>query len=198
MCAKRDTRSRSLLPSVAQKAQKQPGAGSLERRSTDLANRGQIDEEKIFCDRDFRGLRATFAALGSASAADLPMPAPVYKAPPPPPVYNWTGCYIAGGGGYGMWTQDSFVTVGGTPVTASQTNGGKGWFGMGQAGCDYEFTLPLFSGWSPRLCDWRLRRLGRRQNQGARQVFQGRSGRKRTRARGLPVAASATSSLRVS
>ena len=44
---------------------------------------------------------------GAAMAADLPMPAPapVYKAPPPP-VYNWTGCYIGGGGGYGMWGQD--------------------------------------------------------------------------------------------
>jgi outer membrane immunogenic protein len=105
---------------------------------------------KILATATFAAL-ATLAALGSASAADLPMPAPVYKAPPPPPVYNWTGCYVAGGGGYGMWTQDSFVTVGGTPVTASQSNGGKGWFGMGQAGCDYEFTLPLFSGWSPRL-----------------------------------------------
>ena len=94
----------------------------------------------------------TLGALGSANAADLPMPAPVYKAPPPPPVYNWTGCYIAGGGGYGMWTEDSFVrNAAGTPISGSLTNGGKGWFGMGQAGCDYEFTLPLFSGWSPRL-----------------------------------------------
>jgi outer membrane immunogenic protein len=107
---------------------------------------------KIFAAAAFATL-ATIAALGSASAADLPMPAPVYKAPPPPPVYNWTGCYIAGGGGYGMWTQDSFVrrTATGTPISGSLTDGGKGWFGMGQAGCDYEFTLPLFSGWSPRL-----------------------------------------------
>ena len=40
----------------------------------------------------------TLAALGSAGAADLPMPAPAYKALPPPlPVYNWTGCYVGGG-----------------------------------------------------------------------------------------------------
>jgi outer membrane immunogenic protein len=95
----------------------------------------------------------TLAALGSASAADLPAPAPnYYKAPPPPPVYNWTGCYIAGGGGYGMWTQDSFTqSPGGTAITSNTTNGGKGWFGMGQGGCDYEFSMPLFSGWSPHL-----------------------------------------------
>src|SRR5271168_4156308 len=85
---------------------------------------------------------ATFAALGTASAADLPLPAPVYKAPPPP-VYNWTGCYVGGGGGYGMWSQNSFVTFGGVPVTASQSNSGSGWFGQGQVGCDYQFNLPL-------------------------------------------------------
>jgi outer membrane immunogenic protein len=71
--------------------------------------------------------------------------APVYKAPPPPaPVYNWTGCYVGGGGGYAFWQQDSFLTIGGTPITASQTNGGKGWFGQGQVGCDYQFTAPYF------------------------------------------------------
>jgi outer membrane immunogenic protein len=87
----------------------------------------------------------TLAALGSAGAADLPPP--VYKAaalPPPPPVYNWTGCYVGGGGGYAFWQQDSFVTFNGTPITASQSNGGKGWFGQGQVGCDYQFTAPYF------------------------------------------------------
>ena len=41
---------------------------------------------------------------GSAAAADLRRPAPV-KAPAPVPVaaYNWTGCYVGAGGGYGMW-----------------------------------------------------------------------------------------------
>ena len=91
----------------------------------------------------------TLAAIGFANAADLPMPAPVYNAPPPPPVYNWTGCYIAGGGGYGWWTQDSqaVVTATGAPVFAQVTNGGKGWFGQGQGGCDYQFNMPLGS-WS--------------------------------------------------
>ena len=72
------------------------------------------------------------------------MPAPAYRVPPPIPVYNWTGCYVGGGGGYGMWTQNSFVTFNGTPVTASQSNGGNGWFGQGQVGCDYQFTAPYF------------------------------------------------------
>jgi hypothetical protein len=38
----------------------------------------------------------------------------------------------------------TFVTIGSAPVTASQSNGGKGWFGQGQVGCDYQFTAPLF------------------------------------------------------
>jgi outer membrane immunogenic protein len=83
----------------------------------------------------------TIAALGSASAADLGV-APLYTAPP---VYNWTGCYVGGGGGYAFWQQDSFLTTAnGAPLTASQSNGGRGWFGQGQVGCDYQFTAPLF------------------------------------------------------
>jgi outer membrane immunogenic protein len=85
----------------------------------------------------------TLSAFGSAKAADLPTPAPVYKAPPPAS-YNWTGCYVGGGGGFGMWTQTSFVTAGGAALTATQSNGGQGWFGQGQAGCDYQFTTPVF------------------------------------------------------
>jgi outer membrane immunogenic protein len=97
----------------------------------------------------FRSLTAaalvTLAALGSASAADMSMPPPVYKALPPPlPVYSWTGCYVGGGGGYAFWNQQSFLTSNGTAVTASQTNGGSGWFGQGQVGCDYQFTAPYF------------------------------------------------------
>jgi outer membrane immunogenic protein len=88
---------------------------------------------------------ATVAAYGVANAADLPMPAPVYKAPPPP-VYTWTGCYVGGGAGYGWWNQNSFVQDAITgPVTASTTNGGRGWFGQGQAGCDYQLNPVLFN-----------------------------------------------------
>ena len=79
-------------------------------------------------------------ASGSASAADLARP--VYKAPPPPPppAYSWTGCYVDGGGGYGMWNQDSFTetTAGLVPLSVSTTFGGRGWFGQVGAGCDYQ------------------------------------------------------------
>lgn len=76
---------------------------------------------------------------GSASAADLRRPAPV-RAPAPAPVvaYNWTGCYIGGGGGYGMWNQEAHVLIGGVATGLSNDNGGRGWFGTVQVGCDYQ------------------------------------------------------------
>jgi outer membrane immunogenic protein len=83
---------------------------------------------------------------GSAFAAD--MAAPVYKAPPPPaPVYNWTGCYLEGGGGYGLWNQDthSETTAGLVPIGVQVTNGGRGWLGRVGAGCDYQ-VAPIFRG----------------------------------------------------
>jgi outer membrane immunogenic protein len=88
---------------------------------------------------------ATIAALGTANAADMSMPAPAYGAPPSSGAYSWTGCYIGGGGGYGWWTQSSFVQIDGVAETAVNTNGGSGWFGQGQGGCDYQFTTPIFN-----------------------------------------------------
>jgi outer membrane immunogenic protein len=78
----------------------------------------------------------------SAMAADMPVKAPILKAPPM--VYNWTGCYIDAGGGYGMWNQDHNITaaVTGGPPNSFQsidvTNGGRGWLGRFGAGCDYQ------------------------------------------------------------
>ncbi|MCC6889809.1 MAG: porin family protein [Hyphomicrobiales bacterium] len=77
---------------------------------------------------------------GSAAAADLRRPAPV-KAPAPPPVvvaYNWTGCYLGAGGGYGMFNQETQYIGSGTAYGLSHTNGGRGWFGTVQVGCDYQ------------------------------------------------------------
>ena len=43
-----------------------------------------------------------------------------------------------------MWTQDSFKqSPVGAPLSESVTNGGKG--------CDYQFSLPLFSFWRPNV-----------------------------------------------
>jgi outer membrane immunogenic protein len=75
---------------------------------------------------------------GSAAAADM-RPAP-YKAPAPAPVatYNWTGCYVGAGGGYGMWNQETQFIAGGVPFGIANDNGGRGWFGTVQVGCDYQ------------------------------------------------------------
>ncbi len=79
-------------------------------------------------------------ACGSAMAADM---APAYKAPPPPapaPVYNWTGFYLGGALGYGLWDADTTLTTG--AFTSGVTNnGGRGWLGQAIAGYDYQFAV---------------------------------------------------------
>jgi outer membrane immunogenic protein len=97
-------------------------------------------------------LSAVAAFTGSAIAADLPA-RPYVKAAPVAyvPAPSWTGCYVAGGGGYGMWNQENTTyersnTEGVSnlsgireQVSGTQTNGGRGWFGTVQGGCDYQF-----------------------------------------------------------
>ena len=39
-----------------------------------------------------------------AHAADIARPA--LKAPPPAPIYSWTGCYVGIGGGYGLYNEE--------------------------------------------------------------------------------------------
>ena len=89
-----------------------------------------------------------------AMAADLGRP--VLKAPPPPPapVYTWTGCYLGGGGGYGMWNQDNFTVEeinGLTTTSQTTTAGGRGGFGTVQVGCDYQLSgdwvIGAFADW---------------------------------------------------
>jgi outer membrane immunogenic protein len=78
-----------------------------------------------------------FATVGSAGAADLPMKAPPMVAAAP--AMTWTGCYVDGGIGYGMWNQDEAISFGGLN-TGTYTNGGRGWLGRVGVGCDYQFT----------------------------------------------------------
>jgi outer membrane immunogenic protein len=98
-------------------------------------------------------LTAVAAFTGSAMAADM-APRTYFKAPAPMAVApSWTGFYIFGGAGGGLWDADSSSTstgggIGfgpaglgpaGTPLTPDQRLGGSGWFGTVGAGYDWQF-----------------------------------------------------------
>ena len=94
-------------------------------------------------------LTAVAAFTGSASAADLAA-RPYTKAPAPvAPAYSWTGFYIFGGGGGGLWDSDtSVVTTGtGAPIVGiNQKQGGDGWYGTVGAGYDWQFSSSWVAG----------------------------------------------------
>ena len=83
-------------------------------------------------------LTALAAFSGSASAADLAA-RPYTKAPMVAPAPSWTGFYIFGGAGGGVWDADSNTNVLGVPATINQRVGGDGWFGTVGAGYDWQF-----------------------------------------------------------
>jgi outer membrane immunogenic protein len=85
---------------------------------------------------------AVAAFSAPALAADMAAKAPL-RAAPMAYAPSWTGCYVAGGGGYGMYSADSSQVdpLTGAFVNAQGTTGGRGWIGQGQAGCDYQFAL---------------------------------------------------------
>ncbi len=81
------------------------------------------------------GLLATLGSLGIASAADLPRPM-ITKAPPPPPMYNWTDPYIGLNVGGSWGHQDTSLTGFGTNSLSLDGVIGGGqigynWQGMG-------------------------------------------------------------------
>jgi len=79
---------------------------------------------------------ATVVAMAApALAADLK--APVMKAPPMAPM-SWTGCYLGGGGGYGLWDQNVTSFSANVQTDARVNNGGRGWFGTVGGGCDVQ------------------------------------------------------------
>lgn len=82
------------------------------------------------------GSVALIALGGAANAADLPARA-YTKAPIAPPVSNWTGFYLSGGFGYGLWDSSSRLSFTGF---ASQDlhSGGRGYFGTVGGGYDYQ------------------------------------------------------------
>jgi len=89
----------------------------------------------------FLVLTAGVALTGSAFAADL-APRPYTKAPPMvAPSWSWTGFYIFGGVGGGLWEANNVVQDSATlvPLMINQRQGGNGWFGTVGAGYDWQF-----------------------------------------------------------
>jgi len=87
-------------------------------------------------------LTAIAAFSGSALAADLP--ARTYPKAPvmPEPIQNWTGFYLFGGFGYGLWEADTFTvnpTTGVCALCVEQRQGGRGWYGTVGGGYDWQF-----------------------------------------------------------
>ena len=79
-------------------------------------------------------------AAGPSVAADLATRAPAAYIPPPaPPPPTFTGCYVNGGAGYGLWNIDHFSNPGlGGAISNTTTSGGRGWLGTVGGGCDYQ------------------------------------------------------------
>jgi outer membrane immunogenic protein len=103
-------------------------------------------------------LAASAVLAGPAFAADMAARMPVKAAPAVAPVASWTGCYISGGGGYGLWQNSHDQVVTGAPngggvaypvgqvVATDIDNGGRGWNADIGGGCDYQFGGPGFFG----------------------------------------------------
>jgi outer membrane immunogenic protein len=93
-------------------------------------------------------LTAIAAFSGSALAADLP--ARTYSKAPAmiEPTPSWTGFYIFGGVGGGVWDADgnTVTNPGGVAVTRDQRTGGDGWFGTVGAGYDWQFNSSWVAG----------------------------------------------------
>lgn len=96
---------------------------------------------------------ALAVAIGaSAHAADM---RPLYKAAPPAPVYNWSGCYVGAGGGYGKSSEETALVVvralpgipAGTDFVDGLTQGDTGWLATAQVGCDFQFAGPIGGNW---------------------------------------------------
>lgn len=86
-------------------------------------------------------LTALAALTGSALAADM-APRTYAKAAPMPVAPSWTGFYIFGGGGGGIWDADTTVqatATGAAILPINQRQGGDGWFGTVGAGYDWQF-----------------------------------------------------------
>ena len=90
-------------------------------------------------------LLASVAAVallgGSATAADLARPAPIYVPPPVVvPLFTWTGCYVGGNVG-GIWARNDWNDAILGDFGASSATGALG--GL-QTGCNYQVSRWVF------------------------------------------------------
>jgi outer membrane immunogenic protein len=93
-------------------------------------------------------LTALAAFTGSAMAADM-APRTYSKAPAPMAVApSWTGFYIFGGVGGGVYDADNYWynNTTGAPYVVNQKQGGDGWFGTVGAGYDWQFNSSWVAG----------------------------------------------------
>jgi len=93
---------------------------------------------------------AALSAPQAARAADIPARLPT-KAPAAvvAPVSSWTGFYVSGGIGYGLWTAETRTTDPAPLLDALplvQTHGGNGWLGRVGGGFDYQFNERIVAG----------------------------------------------------
>ncbi|HLJ00750.1 MAG TPA: porin family protein [Bradyrhizobium sp.] len=91
-------------------------------------------------------LAAVAAFGGTALAADLP--ARTYSKAPTmvEPTPSWTGFYIFGGVGGGVWDASNITLNAAGVGTVNQRQGGDGWFGTVGAGYDWQFNHSWVAG----------------------------------------------------
>ena len=86
------------------------------------------------------GTVAAFFLGGSALAADLPVKAPMYQAPPSA-VYNWGGFYVGGNVGWGWLSSNSDAyRISDGSYTGSGSQDQNGFLGGGQVGYNFMIT----------------------------------------------------------
>ena len=94
-------------------------------------------------------LSAVAAFSAPALAADMAAKAPPMRAAPVAYAPSWTGFWVSGGFGYGLYDIDRSVVSSTLPLTVFDTghdNAGRGWLGKVGAGADYQFAGP-FGNW---------------------------------------------------
>ena len=81
---------------------------------------------------------ATTLGICAASAADLPMKATPYAAPPP--AFSWTGCYVGVHAGAGVLHDQGFQPNNGVEIITDNLadRHGTGGLAGGQIGCNYQ------------------------------------------------------------